>query len=142
MGPKFLNVEDAEELEEMKSVLIFSGIAMIMWGAAILLFSLAEPLGVVPTDLAAIGGGLLFIVGTMFATLSYRRSDELMTAVNLEASAITYGLSVFFLGGWGVLAHLEYMLGPQPLDLITSFYILVLVGTFAAAGRRGMLKPR
>jgi hypothetical protein len=41
-----------------------------------------------------------------------------------------------------MLAHLGYVARPQPLDLLSLFYVLLLVGSFIAVGRRGMLVIR
>jgi hypothetical protein len=65
-----------------------------------------------------------------------------MVAVNHEAAVWSYGLVFAFLGGWSALAHAELIPGPQPLDVLTVFYAVVLLATFIAAGRRGMLKVR
>jgi hypothetical protein len=62
-----------------------------------------------------------------------------MLAVNLEAGALTYGLVLLVVGMWAALAHLDYVAGPEPLDLLSLFYVLMLVASFIATGRRGML---
>lgn len=142
VGAKLLNVEDADEVREMQSQFVSSGIAMLLWGVALLGLALAAPVGPLapPVALAIGAGGLL--VGLWFAFKSYRAADELMLAMNLEAGALTYGLVVVVVGGWGMCAHLGYMPAPAPLDLLTAFYVLVLIATFIAVGRRGMLTIR
>lgn len=35
-----------------------------------------------------------------------------------------------------------YAVPPAPLDLLTLFHVLVLLASFIATGRRGMLAPR
>jgi hypothetical protein len=72
----------------------------------------------------------------------HRVSDELMRAVNLEAGSLSYGLVVLFGGGWAMLAHLGYSAAPVPLDWLTMFYGLVLLASFIAVGRRGMIRIR
>lgn len=142
LGARILNVEDADEVREMKAQFVTAGTAMLLWGAALLALALAEPAGPVaaPVSLAIGAGGLL--TGTWFAIRSYRSYDELMLAMNLEAGAISYGLVLVVLGGWGMLAHLGYLGAPQPLDILTGCYVLVLLASFIAVGRRGMLMPR
>ena len=140
LGARFLNVEDADELREQKQVLSLSGAAMVLWGAALL--ALAAPDGPVPQAAAlAIGAGGL-LLGTVLSVLVYRASDELMLAVNLEAGALSYGLVLLVVGGWAMLAHLGYLAAPAPLDLLSLFYVLVLLASFIAVGRRGMLQIR
>lgn len=142
IGAKMLNVEDADEVREMKAQFVASGIAMLLWGVALLGLALAEPVGPIaaPVALAVGAGGLL--AGLWFALKSYRAADELMLAMNLEAAALAYGLVLVVVGGWGMGAHLGYFPAPAPLDLLTAFYVLVLVATFIAVARRGMLTIR
>ena len=142
LGARFLNVEDVDELREQKQVLSLSGAAMVLWGAALLALALAAPDGPVPQAAAlAIGAGGL-LLGTVLSVLVYRASDELMLAVNLEAGALSYGLVLLAVGGWAMLAHLGYLAAPAPLDLLSLFYVLVLLASFIAVGRRGMLQIR
>jgi hypothetical protein len=142
VGARFLNVEDADELREQRKLLSYSGAAMVLWGVALVGLALAAPDGPVPQSAAlALGaGGLVF--GALLSFPVYRLSDELMRAVNLEAGAISYWLVVLVAGGWAMLAHLGYVTLFAPLDLLTLFYVLVLVASIIAVGRRGMLAPR
>jgi hypothetical protein len=142
LGARFLNVEDADDLREQKKVLTLSVAAMLLWGVALLVLALAAPDGPVPQGAAlAVGGGGL-VVGIALSVLVYRASDELMLVVNLEAAALSYGLLLLVVGLWAALAHLSYTAAPAPLDLLTLFYVLVLVASFIAVGRRGMLAIR
>lgn len=142
IGAKFLNVQDADELREQQRVLTLSSIAMGLWGAALLALALAAPDGPVPQSIALLVGVGGLLIGTALSVVCYRASDELMLAINLEAGAISYGLTFAVIGLWSVLAHLGYVTGPQPLDLLTLFYGLVLVASFIAIGRRGMLSVK
>lgn len=139
-GARFLNVEDADELREQKLVLVCSSVAMVLWGAALLALALAAPDGPVPQGVALVVGVGGLLIGTIFSVLVYRYCDELMLAINLEAGSFSYGLVFAVVGMWAMLAHLGFVAGPQPLDLLTLFYVLVLVASFIAVGRRGMLK--
>lgn len=142
LGAKFLNVEDAEELREQMPILRESAMGTALWGAALLALALAAPEGpLAPPVALAIGAGGL-VAGCWFAWRSYSACDELMLKMNLEAGALTYGLVLLVLGGWGMLAHLGYVAGPQPLDLLTTCYVLVMVATYIVIGRRGMLVLR
>ena len=142
VGARFLNVEDADELREQRKVLTSSGAAMVLWGVALVALAFAAPDGPLPQSVAlAVGTGGL-IVGTALSIPAYRLSDELMRAVNLEAAALSYAMVLVVAGGWAMLAHLGYAALFAPLDLLTLFYGLVLVASFIAVGRRGMLMPR
>lgn len=141
-GSKILNVEDADEIREMKSQFVPSGIAMLLWGVALFALALSAPVGPLAPGVAlTIGAGGL-LVGTWFAVQGYRNADELMLSMNLEAAAITYGLVLVVLGGWAMLAHVGYAIMPLPLDILTACYALVLVGSFIAVGRRGLIRMR
>jgi hypothetical protein len=139
LGARFLNVEDADELREQKRMLMSSGGAMVLWGVALLALALAAPDGPIPQGVALIVGAGGLLLGTGLSCMTYRYCDELMLAVNLEAGAISYSLLMLVVGLWAMLAHLGYADAPQPLDLLTLFYVLVLVASFIAVGRRGML---
>lgn len=142
VGAKILNVEDAEEVREMQTQFVTSGVAMLLWGLALLGLALAAPVGPLapPVALAISAGGLL--IGLVCAFKGYRDADELMLATQLEAGAITYGLVLVVVGGWAIGAHLGYASAPAPLDLLSAFYVLVLAASFIAVGRRGMLRLR
>jgi uncharacterized protein (DUF2062 family) len=142
LGAKLLQVEDEDEIHEQKRLMVDSGIAMTLWGAALIALAVAAPVGPLAAPVAlAIGAGGL-VGGSWFAWRTYRAADELMLAMNLEAGALTYALVLLVLGSWGMLAHLDYVAGPQPLDILTACYVLVMMATFFVAGRRGMLEPR
>ena len=115
---------------------------MALCGASLLALALAAPDGPVPQGAAlAVGFGGLAI-GTWLSLPAYRASDELMRAISLEAGALSYGLVLLVVGIWAMLAHLGYTAAPAPLDLLSLFYMLVLVASFIIIGRRGMLAPR
>lgn len=142
MGAKLLNVEDEDEVTELRTQLLNSGLAMALWGAALMALALAAPVGPLVSSVALTIAAFGLLAGTWFAWKTYRAADELMSAMNLEAGALTYGLVLVVLGGWGMLAHLRFVGGPQPLDLLTTCYVLVVLATFIVVGRRGMLMPR
>jgi hypothetical protein len=142
VGARFLNVEDADELREQQRILLYSGAAMLAWGIALIALALAAPDGPVPQTAALVLGLGGLLVGTGLSIFVYRASDELMLAVNLEAGALTYGLVLLVVGTWAMLAHLGYVTGPAPIDLLTVFYVLVLLASFIAVGRRGMITIR
>ena len=142
LGAKILNVEDADEVREMQSQFVDAGVAMVLWGCALLALACAAPVGPLAASAALAIGAIGLLAGLWFAIRSYRAADELMLATNLEAGALTYGLVFVVVGGWAMAAHLGYAPAPAPLDLLTAFYVLVLAATFITAGRRGMLWPR
>ncbi|MFM7378005.1 MAG: hypothetical protein ACKO1O_07740 [Erythrobacter sp.] len=142
VGARFLNVEDADELREQKKVLIWSGGGMVLSGLSLIALALAAPDGPVPQAAALVLGVGGMVASVYMSVVVYRQCDELMRAVNLEASAIGYALMMLVVGVWAMLAHLGYTIGPAPLDLLTLFHVLLLLASFIATGRRGMLTPR
>lgn len=141
IGARFLNVEDADELREQPP-LLHSGVAMLLWGIALAALALAAPDGPVPQTLALVVALAGMAIGVIMSVLVQRASDELMRAVNLEAAAITNALLFVVIGIWAMLAHLGRVASPAPLDLLTLFYVLLLLASFIAVGRRGMLAVR
>lgn len=141
-GARFLNVEDAEELIEQKPALVASGWGMVVMGMVLAVIALGGKGGVIE-PLVALGlAAVLMAVGASLSLRSLRHSDELMRAVSVEATQVSYYLLLCIVGGWAALAHVGLVAGPTMLDLLTAFWAFMLVATFWVAGRRGMLKPR
>ncbi len=142
LGARFLNVEDADELREQKRMLGLSGISMFLWGVSLIGLALAAPDGPLPAVVALVIGGGGLVAGTLLSVGVHRACDELMRAINLEVGSLSFGLVLLVVGIWAMLAHLGYTAAPAPLDLLSLFYVLVLVASFIIVGRRGMLAPR
>lgn len=88
-------------------------------------------------------GATAFVVlaVTLLTWHSYRQFDELWRQMSNEGSAATLGLLIPALLVWGVLAHLgraEF----SPSDVIALIAATILLGSFIAIGRRGMLAPK
>lgn len=141
-GARFLNVEDADELREQPKMLVWSGLAMALWGIALVALALAAPEKSVPQPAALVLGAGGLLIGSALSVLAYRASDEVMLAVNLESGAISYGLALLVVGTWALLAHLGIVAAPRPIEVLTVLYVLALVASFIAVGRRGMLTIR
>lgn len=127
-GAKFLNVEDADELQEQAAVLRYSVVGVCALGASLLLLALAAPAG----PLAAEVVGLL-IAGLMAAMV--------YTSIR-QFKATGFYLLFAIGGGWAALAHLGFVASPSPLDWITLFAAVMLGSAFWTTGRRGLLTPR
>ncbi|MEM8725806.1 MAG: hypothetical protein AAGE86_09835 [Pseudomonadota bacterium] len=142
LGEKYLNTEDAEEILEMRNVLLNSGAGMALWGAGLILLAFAAPEGPVPTMIALIGSAAMFTVGTWLGWRAHKASDELLVTVNMEATVWAYVATIVIGGGCMVGAHLQLMPALAPLDWLTLIYVVGLAASFISAGRRGMLKPK
>jgi hypothetical protein len=66
----------------------------------------------------------------------------LMRSVSNEAGNLAFHLVLIVGGGWAMLSHLGFARAPAPLDWLTMFFGLVLLASFIATARRGMLAPR
>jgi hypothetical protein len=63
-----------------------------------------------------------------------------MMAVMQEGGALGAWLLFAVVGSWATLAHLGFAQGPQPLDLLSLLYGLMLAASFIVVFRRGMVR--
>ncbi|KLI64235.1 hypothetical protein [Aurantiacibacter marinus] len=141
-GARFLNVEDAEELDEQRGMLMFSTIGMAVAGLALLIVALSGQGGVIGPVVALVSYVVLSVVAVFTSLKSIKFQDELMQAVGKEAGSTSFYLVVLVGGTWALLAHLGFVTGPAPLDWLTMFWALMLLAAFIVTGRRGMLAMR
>ena len=66
--------------------------------------------------------------------------DELHKAVSNEAITIGYYLVVAVGGLWSVLAHLGFVEGPEFIDWVVILWSMILIASFVAMFRKGMLE--
>lgn len=141
-GATFLNVEDAEELREQKFMLGMSGLGMVTSGAALIVAALAAPVGPISQALALAAFAALMILAVIASRASSQRQDELMRAIGKETGAMGFYLMFFVGGGWALAGHLGYVAGPAPLDWLSMFWGLGLLGAFVVIAKRGMMEMR
>ena len=142
LGEKYLNTEDADEIREMRSMLMSSACAMTLWGVALIVLAMAAPEGPIAAEIALAVSIVTLLTGGWFAWRAHKASDELFASLNLESTAWAYSFTALIGGGWMVGAHLEMIPALAPLDWLSLIYIVALVSSFIGAGRRGMLKVR
>lgn len=142
LGAQFLNVENAEELKEQRRMLALSAAGMIAWGLILFVLAAAGPTGALPALTALIILGALLVAVIALAAAQWRLMDELLHRTSSEGGNMAFYLTLLFGGGWAALAYLGFVTGPGHLDWITLISVATLVGTFIAAGRRGLLNPR
>jgi hypothetical protein len=142
LGEKYLNVEDADEIRDQRTMLLFSVVAMATFGGALILLAIAGPGGPISGEAALATAVALIAAGSWCGWKSYKASDELMLAVNVEGSALSFMLIFLVLGGWAAAAHTGVSVAPAPIDLLTLFYVISLLASFIAIGRRGMIVVR
>ena len=141
-GAKVLNAEDAEELREMRSVLFGSSAVFIISGIAMVALSLAAPVGPVAPIVAVGLVVVAFVAAFVITKLQWDQYDELYRAISWEGSAYALGLLLPILFVWGALVQVGWLDSFEPLMVLAVAALLILVGTFIASGRRGMLKQR
>lgn len=141
-GATYLNVEDAEEIEEQRPMLGYSAATMFAFGAALTIAALGGPAGIVDPAAALVTAIGLLVIGVALSLSSNRYQDELMRALGHEAGAMALALVGVIGGGWALTAHLGFTAGPAPLDWLTMLWSLTMVAAFIVVGKRGMLMPR
>lgn len=141
-GAKFLNVEDADELREQKSMLIGSGIGMGAAGIALIVVALGGEGGLIDPMVALAAYAVLAILAVVASVRSYKQQDELMRAVGNETGSTGYYLILLFGGTWTILAHLGFVTALAPLDWLTLFWASMLLAAFIVCARRGLLTMR
>lgn len=144
-GARFLNVEDADELNEQRSMLIYGGAACILFGLFFLLLALSAEgpaRELLTKEVAAIAAVTCAIVGVWTGIKSTARSDELMRQVSLEGSVLALHMLTGIFAGWAVLAHVGIAAWAGPLVFVSSAALIELVAVFWVGARKGMLKPR
>lgn len=139
VGAKFLNVEDADELREQSRMLVYSGVATLLIGLALGLLALSGEDGFVAAEIGAIVAVASIIAASILSIAMQRHIDELQRALSNDAVASAFYLMAFFGGGWALLAHLDYVAPPAPLDWLTMFAATLLIGAFWQTARRGLM---
>lgn len=138
LGALILNTYGEEELREDRAKLLLGSATMILFGLALLVMVLASAGSVQPVTAAVLFFGLLLASIVPYWPM-LRRLDELDRQLSHEAISYTYYALLVFGGSWAALGHLELMRGPATLDWLSMFWGLMMVATFVAAGRRGLL---
>lgn len=140
VGAAFLNVEDADEIREQMRTFLYSGLSSLLWGGALIVLALAAPDGPIPQTTTLVIVTSCFVIGLALCMPLYNASDELMMAVMREGASLSAWLLFAVIGSWACLAHLGFVNGPQPLDLLSLFYALMLAASFIVILRRGMVR--
>lgn len=138
-GSKLLNVAGPDDLTDQRRVLLGSAAGSLLAGAALVALSLAGPAGLVPDGLALGALALAFVLCGVIGVLQWREYDELMRQMSTECGSIAFMIALPGLGGWAALAHLGHVPPFAPLWVLAALTFLLLISSFIAAGRRGLL---
>ena len=140
-GAHVLNVEDAEELREMRPMLVWSCLGTFALALLLILAALAGPaMPIAPVPALAIIA-VLFAFAWYASHRQRAHTDELMRAVSSDATSLAFYLVVLLGGGWSLLTHLGLVEATlAPLDWLSLFAGLLLVASFAITVKRGMVR--
>ncbi|MEY4472343.1 MAG: hypothetical protein RL671_647 [Pseudomonadota bacterium] len=136
-----LNVGDVEDARAQRPVLIASGVVFLMLGSAQLLLAMAATGGPLPPIVAISAMALAITMTGVLSWLQWSRYDELLKQVSWESSAFALAVLGALLLGWAILAQFGTGVAIDPMGLIAMLMGSILVGSFVATGRRGMLMP-
>ncbi|MFV3130452.1 hypothetical protein [Niveispirillum sp. KHB5.9] len=136
---RFMAADKAEDLRLQRRELIYAAATMVAWGTALVLLALSGPVGIVRPMVALPVALALYATGGVLGFAQWRAMDELKRLLSQESGNWTFYLLTVVGGGWAILAHLGFVAGPVPLDWLTMFSALMLVASFIAIGRRGLL---
>lgn len=141
VGAKVLNVADRDDLADQRALLTGSAVICLALGLALLLLALSGPQGQISGVLAAGALAFALALSVVITVKQWKLYDELMRGISMEASAFTTAILFPVVSLWAVLTHLG-LAGPiDPLGLIALLAGTMLVSSFLAAGRRGLLMP-
>jgi hypothetical protein len=141
VGAKVLNVADREDLADQRALLTGSAVCCIALGLALLMLALSGPQGQISGALAAGALAFAFVLSAVITVFQWKLYDELMRGISMEASAFMAAILVPAIALWAVLTHLGQAGPIDPLGLIALLAGSMLLGSFMAAGRRGLLLP-
>jgi hypothetical protein len=140
-GAKFLNVEDADEINEHRKMHGYSCVGMLCFGGILALAALVEPVDIA-RGMALAACVALAAILVLVSWLQGGLADELMKAVSRQSAEMAFYLVLLVGGGWSVLAVLGFAPAPVPLDWLTMMSALLLLAAFGVCAARGMLTPR
>ena len=140
-GAKLLNVEDAEEIGEMRPMLIWSCVGTLALAVMLIVAALSGPGAPIAAGVGLIATIALFTLAWFASLRSRSHTDELMQAVSKESAGLAFYLAVVIGGGWSLLVHLGFAeRALAPLDWLTLFSALLLLASFIVVFRRGMVR--
>ena len=145
VGARTLNVEDGEELQEQRSVLLVGAVSFLLVAllvGALTLGGSSELPGLIGESEAALIAALATLALTAWSVIHRNKGDEMMRVASKEAAALTTNLIFLVFATWAGAAHLGLVPMFEPLLFVAGYFALYLLAVFIAVGRRGLLNPR
>jgi hypothetical protein len=142
-GAQLLNVADADELRDERGGMLMSAGTMGVLGLVLILLAVAQApgfaAGLVPAGVA-MGALVAATVGGTIASWAWRdRFDELSWQLGLEGCFWAFCLSWLLLTLWAAADFLGFGAVLTAIDVVTTLAAMMLLGSFVAIGRRGMM---
>ena len=142
-GAKLLNVGDADELRDERAGMARSVAVMAITGILLFLLALARTPGFAAGPVSAevaMGALLLSTAAGVFASWRWRNAfDELNWQLGLEGCLWAFCLSWVVLSLWAAADFLGFGAVMTPIDVVTTLAAMMLLGSFIAIGKRGMM---
>jgi hypothetical protein len=142
-GAQLLNVGDADELREERAGMMTSVITTGTMGLVLLLLAVARAPGFeagLVSAHAAMTALVVAVAGGIVASWAWRnRYDELNRQLGLEGCFWAFCLSWVLLSLWAAADFLGFGLALTAIDVVTTLSAMMLLGSFIAIGRRGMM---
>jgi hypothetical protein len=129
--------EEADGLRREGLALLLGAGALISSGSALILLSLAGPVRVVPSAVGLAGWLSLYILAAVLVALRWRGLDELNRAAARESDRLAFKWMSLVGSAWAMLAHLDFVAAPSPLDWLTMLGGASFIASLVAAGRMG-----
>ena len=127
-----------EDIADQPRFYRLQGVSALLFGLAIGVLVLANPLAIVSSGLAFALFALCVAGGLAAYLKSAKMMDELMQATAAEAMTRAYGMIVAVGGGWAVLGHLGLAAGPGFLDIVNILWGMIILATLWSGTKRGV----
>lgn len=137
VGAKVLFLQDADEVLDLRAVLLSSGIVYALIGVGQVALVLADAEVVSPL-IGATTMLFSFVLAACVIVYLWSLYDEFWKQVTLEASQITLLILVLLVTGWSITARFGWGPAVDPLGLIALLTGVALAGGMIAVLRRGI----
>lgn len=129
--------EQARDLRRERRALLLGACALVASGSSLILLSLAGPGRLLPAAAGVTGALALNVIATISVVVRWQRLDELNRAAARESGYLAFTWLAGFGGTWAILAHLNYVAAPAPLDWLTMINGFSFIGGIVAIARKG-----
>lgn len=129
----------SEDMRDRGRLFFLNFLWMGACGLLLVMAGLAGSGGLLPPTAALAGALVLIVLLTGLGLAVWRLTDELDRTLSYEAGNMAFYLVLAVGGGWAMLAHLDFVEGPAPLDWLTMLTVLMFTASIIAVARRKLL---